>query len=89
MTIANLTDDPAEYGTRIGMGYTIASLGALVGNPIAGATLADWNRESPSVNMALTTFRGIWVFSGACMFTSFVLMMIVRYKVVGTQLRNI
>jgi MFS family permease len=89
MTIANLTDDPAEYGTRIGMGYTIASIGALVGNPIAGATLAGWNRESPSVEMAQASFRGIWIFSGACMFTSFVLMMVVRYKVVGTKIRNI
>ncbi|KAI8231488.1 MFS transporter asaE [Colletotrichum sp. SAR 10_99] len=36
-TIANLTDDMADYGTRMGMGYTIASIGALIGNPIGGA----------------------------------------------------
>ncbi|KAF2686340.1 MFS general substrate transporter [Lentithecium fluviatile CBS 122367] len=37
VTIANLTVDKAEYRTRMGMGYTVAAIGALVGSPVAGA----------------------------------------------------
>src|SRR2546430_618163 len=38
-TIATLSKNPNEYGTRMGMAFTVCAFGALVGNPIAGALL--------------------------------------------------
>ncbi|KAF2491260.1 major facilitator superfamily transporter [Lophium mytilinum] len=35
--LANLTADPSQIGTRMGMAYTLAAFGGLVGSPIAGA----------------------------------------------------
>ncbi|KAF9879505.1 major facilitator superfamily transporter [Colletotrichum karsti] len=62
-TIANLTDDLSEYGTRMGMGYTIASLGALIGNPIGGA--AQNRREGADSTEAIQKeFQGTWIFAG-------------------------
>ncbi|KAL9024521.1 MAG: hypothetical protein Q9196_006458, partial [Gyalolechia fulgens] len=58
-TIANLTEDLSEYGTRMGMGYTIASLGALVGNPIGGAA-----QRSESRGNVQTQYQGTWLFAG-------------------------
>ncbi|KXH65199.1 major facilitator superfamily transporter [Colletotrichum nymphaeae SA-01] len=84
-TIANLTDDLSEYGTRMGMGYTIASFGALIGNPIGGAaqrpqgnTAADVQRE----------FQGTWIFAGGFMLAAFISMVISKYVRVGSVLRG-
>ncbi|KAF4851710.1 MFS transporter asaE [Colletotrichum siamense] len=60
-TIANLTDDMADYGTRMGMGYTIASIGALIGNPIGGAAQ---RRRGDSVADVQREFQGTWIFAG-------------------------
>ncbi|KAL0783656.1 hypothetical protein CaCOL14_001562 [Colletotrichum acutatum] len=82
-TIANLTDDLSEYGTRMGMGYTIASFGALIGNPIGGAaqrpqgnTAADVQRE----------FQGTWIFAGGFMLAAFISMVISKYVRIGSVL---
>ncbi|KAF2671060.1 MFS general substrate transporter [Microthyrium microscopicum] len=37
--MSSLTSDPTKQGTRIGMGFTIASIGALVGSPLGGALI--------------------------------------------------
>lgn len=58
-TIANLTRDKSEYGTRMGMGYTVAAIGALVGNPIAGAA-----RNSRSEDV-MARWQGAWFVAGA------------------------
>ncbi|KAH0031480.1 hypothetical protein KCU78_g2811, partial [Aureobasidium melanogenum] len=47
--IANLTIEKEEYGTRIGVGYTIAAFGALIGNPIAGALQLNSKSSKQSV----------------------------------------
>ena len=75
LVIANLTPDPSEYGTRIGMGYTIAAIGALVGNPIAGAA----RRSAPT---AQEEFQGTWYFAAAGMVVATLLMLWTR---VGTK----
>lgn len=36
-SVAALTDDPRKAGTRIGMSFTVVSLGCVVGPPISGA----------------------------------------------------
>lgn len=64
--IANLTGDMSEVGARIGLSYTIAAFGALVGNPIAGAA-----RSSPgpadSVDEVQRKYQGTWIFGGSFM----------------------
>ncbi|OHX00305.1 major facilitator superfamily transporter [Colletotrichum incanum] len=84
-TIANLTDDLSEYGTRMGMGYTIASIGALIGNPIGGAAqrpqgdgVADVQRE----------FQGTWVFGGGFMLAAVISMVVSKHLRVGSVLRG-
>ncbi|KAF1947196.1 major facilitator superfamily transporter [Clathrospora elynae] len=60
-TIANLTQDKSEYRTRMGMGYTVAAIGALVGNPIAGAA-----RHGGSTDV-MERWQGAWFVAGACL----------------------
>lgn len=36
-SVAALTDDPRKAGTRIGMSFTVVSVGCVVGPPISGA----------------------------------------------------
>lgn len=92
MTITQLAKDPAEYGTRIGMGYTVASLGALFGSPLAGLTLTDPRTEQgnfSSIEGARGAYRGVWVVAGTNMAVSCALMIVVRYMVVGNCWKKI
>jgi MFS family permease len=72
VTIANLTRDKSQYGTRMGMGYTVAAIGALVGNPIAGAA-----RRSGDTGV-MERWQGTWIFAGACMLVATGLMVWAR-----------
>lgn len=81
-TIANLTEDLSEYGTRMGMGYTIASIGALVGNPIGGAA------QRPEASDVRRQFQGTWLFAGAGMFMAVMTMMLTRYLKFGMTARG-
>ncbi|KAH6661186.1 major facilitator superfamily transporter [Truncatella angustata] len=83
LTVTNLTEDAAEYGTRIGMAYTIASIGALLGNPIAGATLYRKEEAESGPKALQLDFRGLWVFSGSSMAIAGLLMLWIRYRVAG------
>lgn len=85
-TIANLTEDMSEYGTRMGMGYTIASLGALVGNPIGGA--AQRSGEPRTTAGVQTEFQGTWLFAGACMLTAAATLLLTRYLKFGMALKG-
>lgn len=90
LTVTNLTEDSSEYGTRIGMAYTIASIGALVGNPIAGATLkTNPSNGTDSSSMEQLDFRGLWIFSGSSMAIAAVLMLWIRYRVVGLKCERV
>jgi MFS family permease len=82
VTIANLTKNKSEYGTRMGMGYTVAAIGALVGNPIAGAT-----RRSESIDV-MERWQGVWIFAGVCMLVATGLMVWARVQRGGLN-RNI
>lgn len=73
--IANLTTDKEEFGTRIGVGYTIAAFGALIGNPIAGALQLN----SKSVKHPVQEhYQGTWFFAGSIMMLCTVLLIVVR-----------
>ena len=63
----NLTKNHAMIGTRMGMGFSIASLGALAGTPIAGAILSDRG------------FGAVWNFSAAMVIVSAVGVIIARF----------
>ncbi|KAJ5715340.1 MFS general substrate transporter [Penicillium malachiteum] len=65
--IANLTSKPSELGARMGMAYTIAAFGALIGNPIAGACLRTSGTSTSDVQQE---FQGAWIFAGAFMLLS-------------------
>lgn len=71
-TIANLTRDKSEYGTRMGMGYTVAAIGALIGNPIAGAA-----RRSNSVDV-MDRWQGAWFVAGGSLLVATLLMIWAR-----------
>ena len=84
-TIANLTDNPSEYGTRMGMGHTIASLGALICNPIGGAAQRPGDIGTGG---ALKDFQGTWLFAGAFMLSAVATMLVTRYIKSGITTRG-
>ena len=84
-TIANLTTSPTEYGTRMGIGYTIASLGALIGNPIGGAA----QRLSISSKSAVQReFQGTWIFAGCFMLAATLVMSLSHYLKFGFTIKG-
>ena len=83
--IANLTEDPSEYGTRMGLGYTIASLGALAGNPIGGAAQRAGGSRTEDVQ---TEFQGSWLFAGTCMLAAAGTMVLTHYLKFGLTIRG-
>lgn len=56
----------------MGMGYTIASIGALLGNPIAGLA-----RDSDSLDV-LQRWQGAWFVAGSALFVATALMVLTR-----------
>jgi nitrate/nitrite transporter NarK len=74
VTIANLTKNKSEYGTRMGMGYTVAALGALVGNPIAGAAKRDGHGIGASRDEVMERWQGAWFVAGFALVVATVLM---------------
>lgn len=78
--IANLTIEKEEYGTRIGVGCTIAAFGALIGNPIAGALQVGSRSSKQSVQ---EHYQGTWFFAGSMMMLCTVLIVIVRLLTSG------
>lgn len=84
-TIANLTDDLSEYGTRMGMGYTIASLGALIGNPIGGAVQRPQGSSTEAVQRE---FQGTWIVAGSFMLAAVAALMVSRYSKFGMTMHG-
>lgn len=79
--IANLTNHPSEYGTRIGMSFTVGAVGALVGGPIAGA-MRKLSTGS-GVSDAQGEYRGIWYFAASTMLFATALMVLARSLKLG------
>ncbi|KAH9475572.1 Aspyridones efflux protein apdF [Psilocybe cubensis] len=66
--VANLADDFSEIGLRMGIGFTLAGFGGLVGTPIEGALLTSryiWWRP--------TVFSGVMATTGCIMYIGMVL----------------
>lgn len=83
--IANLTKEPSEYGRRIGLGYTVAAFGALLGNPIAGAVLGA-PPHPYNVPAVQRQFRGVWFVAGGAAAIATILLLAVRCRLVGMNL---
>lgn len=79
-TIANLTKESSELGSRMGLGYTIAAFGALVGNPLAGSCLRSSGTSTADVQRG---FQGTWIFAGAFMLLSTACLLLTRYLAFG------
>jgi MFS family permease len=60
--LASFATDSSDVGSRMGMAYTIAAFGGLVGNPIAGA--AKTSGRGHSLEQVEKEFQGVW-FVGA------------------------
>jgi hypothetical protein len=74
VTIANLVPR-SEYGTRMGMGYTVAAIGALVGNPIAGAARRGGSKMTAvDPQAAMERWSGVWNIAGAALLIATALM---------------
>jgi hypothetical protein len=62
-----------------GMGYTFASLGTLIGDPVSGAA------QRPISDVQLG-FQGTLIFTGAIMLPSVFAMLVARYQRIGMRL---
>ncbi|PVH96091.1 MFS general substrate transporter [Periconia macrospinosa] len=85
--MANLTKDPADYGTKIGMGYSIAAFGGLAGNPIAGSTLNKISLVGLSTVEVQKYYEGVWIVSGTAMVLGVIAQIVMRVSWVGWKSR--
>jgi MFS family permease len=60
-TVVSLSKSQDEYGTRMGLAFTVSSFGVLVGNPSAGGLLALGGSRP---------FLGPWLFAGGTMISA-------------------
>ncbi|KAH7138727.1 major facilitator superfamily transporter [Dendryphion nanum] len=78
VTISNLTIEKSEYGTRMGMGYTVAAIGALVGSPMAGlakrSASISINKMNHKQSEVMDRWQGAWLMAGAALLISTLLM---------------
>lgn len=86
--IANITDDPSEYGTRMGMGCTVASIGTLIGYHIGGATQRPRPDFEHSIAAVQGQFQGTWTFAGSFMLAAVIAMLTLRYLKFGSLFRG-
>ncbi|KAH0536651.1 hypothetical protein FGG08_006496 [Glutinoglossum americanum] len=75
-TIASISKNPDEYGTRIGMAFAVCAYGVLGGNPTAGVLLASGEKAGEA-----RPYTRLWFFAGGLMFIAVVLVGITRYLV--------
>jgi len=65
--VANLADDMSEIGLRMGVGFTLAGVGGVIGTPIDGALLTTeyhWWRAG--------VFSGVMALVGCMMYVAMV-----------------
>ncbi|KAJ5308702.1 hypothetical protein N7508_004081 [Penicillium antarcticum] len=77
VVMATMTPDVRDLGTRLGMVFTVTSIGLLIGTPIGGAILGD-NKN----------FLGLQLFTACCLITSTFLFATVRFLRTGPNLRT-
>jgi hypothetical protein len=65
----------------MGMGYTVAAVGALVGNPIAGAARVSYSKD------VMERWQSAWFVAGVCLIITTALMICARVLRAGLDLR--
>ncbi|KAI9868840.1 MAG: hypothetical protein M1813_004691 [Trichoglossum hirsutum] len=75
-TIASISENPNEYGTRIGMAFAVCAFGVLIGNPIGGALLASAKSAGDQ-----RPYMRLWFFASGTMFISGAMVALARYLV--------
>lgn len=75
-TVASLSPDMKQVGTRMGMSFSFAGLGLLIGNPIAGAI----------IDLKTGDFVRAQIFCGVIVAAAAVVMIFARIAKVGTSL---
>ncbi|KAK1998254.1 major facilitator superfamily transporter [Colletotrichum falcatum] len=75
---ARLTEDKSKLGTRMGMGYSMSSLGYLAGAPGAGAILGS---------LAPLEWTGLWIYCSMASFASGLIYAAIRVYNTGWKLR--
>jgi MFS family permease len=75
-TVASLSPDLKQVGTRMGMSFSFAGLGLLIGNPIAGAI----------INLETGDFIKAQIFCGVVVAAAGVVMIFARIAKVGLSL---
>ncbi|KZT64725.1 MFS general substrate transporter [Daedalea quercina L-15889] len=76
--IASLTDDHTRLGTRLGMAFTLAGFGLLIGNPVAGVL----------VDLRTGEFWKAIVFNGVVVLAAGTLLLAARTAKAGWSLRT-
>lgn len=76
VTLIRLTPDLRTVGTRMGMNFTICSLGLLVGAPTSGAILKQTGK-----------FLGLQLFSGCTLMLTGILLLATRIALAGIKVR--
>lgn len=74
-----LTKDKSKVGTRIGMGFAMASVGVLAGGPAAGSILGS---DKDNLNWV-----GVWAYGGVALMVAGAIYAVVRTLRVGFKLR--
>ncbi|KAF2664948.1 MFS general substrate transporter [Microthyrium microscopicum] len=71
-----LSPELNKIGTRVGMMYTVVSLGVLIGNPIAGAILKTQSPKDANGVLieARANYDGVFIFAGVAMIVASVCM---------------
>ena len=89
LAIANLKTDISDAGRRIGLGYTLAAFGGLLGNPIAGAARGARLPQGTSARgAAQTEFQGVWLVPAGAITIAAILLVATRALSVGLQMKR-
>jgi MFS family permease len=76
IAIVGLTPDMRTLGTRMGQAFFVASLGLLIGSPVAGEILTKTG-----------SYLGLQLFSGLTVFLTGILLIWTRYAMVGPKVK--
>ncbi len=89
LAIANLKIDTSDAGRRIGLGYTLAAFGGLLGNPIAGLARGARSSQSTSSHAAAQTeFQGVWLVPAGAITIATILLVATRAISVGPHMKR-
>jgi predicted MFS family arabinose efflux permease len=75
LVLSALAEDDRHVGTRLGMSFAVASIGALIGTPIGGAIINDTK-----------TYLGVQLFTACCLTTASVAFIALRFAQTGPRI---